>query len=154
MIEKKKIKNLVLEKLSINDFLVDIKISKNNKIEVFIDNFKGMSIEKCIEISKFIEKNLDRDKEDFELYVSSPGLDKPFKVKEQYQKNLNKEIEIITADDKKIKGTLTKIDNNEITVNETKKVKKEGHKKKQTEKFTHKLNINNIKSTKVKILFK
>jgi len=154
MIEKKKIKNLVLEKLSINDFLVDIKISKTNKIEVFIDNFKGMSIEKCIEISKFIEKNLDRDKEDFELYVSSPGLDKPFKVKEQYQKNLNKEIEIITADDKKIKGTLTKIDNNEITVNETKKVKKEGHKKKQTEKFTHKLNINNIKSTKVKILFK
>jgi len=154
MIEVKKIKDLVLEKLSTDDFLVDIKVSKTNKIEVFIDNFNGMSIEKCIEISKFIEGNLDRDKEDFELYVSSPGLDKSFKVIEQYKKNLNKEVEILTIKDKKIKGILSEINNNDIIVNETKKVKKERHKKKQTEKIIHKLNINNIKSIKVKILFK
>ncbi len=154
MVEIKKIKNLVLEKLSVDDFLVDIKISKTNKIEVFIDSFKGMAIDKCIEISRFIESNLDRDKEDFELYVSSPGLDKPFKVIEQYKKNINKEVEILTNKDEKIKGTLTEVNNNEIIVNEIKKVKKEGHKKKQTEHFTYKLNINDIKSTKVKILFK
>ncbi len=154
MIDEKKIKEIVLEKLSTDDFLVDIKINKLNKIEVFVDNFKGISIEKCIEISKHIENNLDREKEDFELYVSSPGLDKPFKVIEQYKKNINKEVEILTTNNEKIKGILTAINNNEITIDETKKIKKEGHKKKQTEKITHKLEIDNIKSTKVKILFK
>lgn len=154
MIDKKKIENLVLEQLTEKDFLVEVKVSKTNKIEIFVDNFDGISIEKCIQISRFVEHSLDRDVEDFELYVSSPGLDKPFKVIEQYKKNLNKQIEVITIKEEKIKGVLNKVEKNEITITELKKVKKEGSKKKQTEEIEHKININNIKSTKIKILFK
>lgn len=154
MIDKKKIENLVLEQLTEKDFLVEVKVSKTNKIEVFVDNFDGISIEKCIQISRFVEHSLDRDVEDFELYVSSPGLDKPFKVIEQYKKNLNKEIEVVTIKEEKIKGILNKVEKNEITITELKKVKKEGSKKKQTKEIEHKININNIKSTKIKILFK
>lgn len=154
MIDKKKIENLVLEQLTEKDFLVEVKVSKTNKIEIFVDNFDGISIEKCIQISRFVEHSLDRDVEDFELYVSSPGLDKPFKVIEQYKKNLNKEIEVVTIKEEKIKGILNKVEKNEITITELKKVKKEGSKKKQTKEIEHKININNIKSTKIKILFK
>ena len=72
MIEKETIKKLVDEWLEGKDyFLVDIEIGNDNKIVVEIDHADGVWIEDCVELSKHIEDNLDRDKEDFELEVGS-----------------------------------------------------------------------------------
>ena len=84
MIEKSIVKSLVETWLEGKDyFLVDIEISQDNKIVVEIDHADGVWIEDCVELSKFIEDHLDRDKEDFELEVGSAGLGQPFKVPEQ-----------------------------------------------------------------------
>ncbi|NCF75542.1 MAG: hypothetical protein GWO87_03600 [Xanthomonadaceae bacterium] len=94
MIEKKKIKNLVDEKLQNTEkFLVDIKIKSGNKILVFLDSDKSITIKDCADINRYIISKLDKEKEDFELRVSSAGLDKPFKLLRQYKKNIGKEVE-------------------------------------------------------------
>ena len=41
---------------------------------------KGVTLDECMAVSRFLESKLDRNKEDFELEVSSPGLDKPLKL--------------------------------------------------------------------------
>ena len=71
-------------------FLVELKISKDNVIEVFVDALEGVNIQTCIAVSREIESSLNRDEEDFELTVSSAGLGYPFKVEQQYQKNLGR----------------------------------------------------------------
>lgn len=67
-------------------FVVEIKVLKNNIIEIFIDSPKGINIDTCSRISRQIEACLDREDEDFELTVSSAGIGYPFKVAGQYQK--------------------------------------------------------------------
>ena len=83
-------------------FLVELKISKDNVIEVFVDALEGVNIQTCIAVSREIESSLNRDEEDFELTVSSAGLGYPFKVEQQYQKNLGKSVEIKLNDHTKL----------------------------------------------------
>ena len=89
MINKSEIEQIVIAQLDeATQFLVDITVSTSNKINVYIDGFEGVSIDDCIRVSRAIEGNYDRDVEDFELEVSTAGLDLPFKVIQQYEKNL------------------------------------------------------------------
>ena len=111
MIEKSIVKSLVETWLEGKDyFLVDIEISQDNKIVVEIDHADGVWIEDCVELSKFIEDHLDRDKEDFELEVGSAGLGQPFKVPQQYVNFIGKEVEVLGADGKKTKGVLKSVE--------------------------------------------
>ena len=87
-------------------FLVELKISKDNVIEVFVDALEGVNIQTCIAVSREIESSLNRDEEDFELTVSSAGIGYPFKVEQQYQKNLGKSVEIKLNDHTKLNGIL------------------------------------------------
>ena len=92
MISKEKIRYLVDEMLSEDMFIVDINVGLGNAIAVSLDSDSGMSIDKCVGISRHIEHNLDRETEDFSLEVSSPGLTHPFRVLRQYQKNIGQKI--------------------------------------------------------------
>jgi ribosome maturation factor RimP len=87
-------------------FLVGVKISSSNRITVLADTNEGITIDECASIHRHIEKSLDRDKEDFELQVSSPGLDVPFAVMEQYYKNEGRKVEVIDAEGSKFTGIL------------------------------------------------
>jgi len=95
-------------------FLVEVQVKKGNVINVIVDGDKGVNIEECVKISRFIESKLDRDKEDYELRVSSPGIDKPFKMKRQYKRYVGREIEVLTTDDKKWEGLLISVGEEEI----------------------------------------
>ncbi len=152
MIDKKEIENLCKSTLTETQFLVEIKISNNNDIFVTIDDFNGLEIEECRRISRFIEENLDRDKEDFSIEVSSPGLTNPFKVPEQYQKSLNKEVEVILKTGEKITGTLTTIRDDEIIISYS-YFAKMANKKQQISEIS-KIKFKDIKSTKSVISFK
>jgi ribosome maturation factor RimP len=152
MIDKKEIENLCKSALTETQFLVEIKISNNNDIFVTIDDFNGLNIEECRRISRFIEENLDRDKEDFSIEVSSPGLTNPFKVPEQYQKSLNKEVEVILKTGEKITGTLTTIRDDEIIISYS-YFAKMANKKQQISEIS-KIKFKDIKSTKSVISFK
>lgn len=87
-------------------FLVDVLVKPGNKIFVFIDGDRDISINDCVSLSKHIEGAIDRDREDFELNVSSSGLDYPFKMPRQYKKHIGKKISVLTAEGTKTEGTL------------------------------------------------
>lgn len=112
-------------------FLVELKISRDNVIELFIDSLQGVNIQTCIEISREIEARLNRDEEDFELTVSSAGIGYPFKVEEQYRKNLDKTVEVKLQDNVKLTGTLKAYDEGTITLEYEEKKAVEGKKKKE-----------------------
>ena len=66
MIDKVEILDLIREVLDGTDkFLVDLHVSKDNRINVSIDGDNGINIDDCIELSRHIEGNLDSEKEDF-----------------------------------------------------------------------------------------
>lgn len=155
MIKIDEIKGIVADHIEGTDlFLVDLQISTSNKISVVVDSWGSVSIDDCVSISRKIEGTLDRDQDDFALEVSSAGLDHPFMVPEQYKKNIDRNVEVITLDGVKTKGKLLLVTNEGIEMECEKKVKVEGKKKKEivTEKIP--LLLSNIKSTKVEILFK
>ncbi len=100
-------------------FLVGVKVDNNNKIIVHIDTSEGISIDDCARVSRELEEKLDRDREDFALEVSSPGLDSPFRVIEQYQKNVGKRIDLVKTDGEKLEGVLKKTGENGIVLEMT-----------------------------------
>jgi len=124
MLDKKKTEEIVNRAISGSDkFLVDISVSSANVVDVFVDGDNGISIQECVKISRLIESSLDREVEDYELRVSSPGLSKPFKMIRQYKKYVNREIEVVNKDDKKVKGVLKSVSENGFKL-ERKKGKK------------------------------
>ncbi len=155
MIDKNVVEKLVNQWLEDKDyFLVDIEISRDDKIVVEIDHADGVWIEDCVQLSRFIEDNLSRDEEDYELEVGSAGLGQPFKVKQQYINFIGKEVEVLDANGKKLKGVLKNVDGDEFTVTTKEKVKKEGAKRPTIEDVDHTFNMNNVKYTKYLISFK
>ena len=100
-------------------FLVVVKVDNNNKIIVHIDTPEGIGIDDCVQVSRELEEKLDRDREDFALEVSSPGLDSPFRVIEQYQKNVGKKINLVKTDGEKLEGVLKKTGENSIVIEMT-----------------------------------
>lgn len=155
MIDKSVVKTLVEEWLADKDyFLVDIQISQDDKIVVEIDHADGVWIEDCVDLSKYIEDHLSRDEEDYELEVGSAGLGQPFKVPQQYINFIGKEVEVLNADGKKIKGILKNVEGNNFTVTTQEKVKVEGKKRPQLEDVDHQFQMDNIKYCKYLIAFK
>jgi ribosome maturation factor RimP len=91
MITREQIVDVILEKITGTEiFLVDVIMNPGNNIHVHLDTFKGINIDECVEVSRFITSKFDKDLEDYNLEVSSPGLDCSFIVKEQYEKNFKK----------------------------------------------------------------
>lgn len=155
MISKQKIEELVSQWLQGKDyFLVDIAISSDNKIVVEIDHADGVWIDDCVELSRFIEERLDRDEEDFELEVGSAGLGQPFKVEQQYQNHIGKEVEVLQADGKKVKGLLKAVDGRQFIVSVKEKVKVEGKKRPELQDVDHQYDMDEVKYTKYLISFK
>jgi ribosome maturation factor RimP len=115
--DKVAILGLIKDKLEGTDkFLVDMHVSNDNRINVAIDGDNGITIDDCVELSRHIEKNLNRDEEDFELNVASAGLDSPLKLHRQYVKNIGRSLSITTNDGEKISGKLLEVSDTEIVV--------------------------------------
>jgi len=153
MIEKNQIEKMVQEALRESDrFLVQIKVSKDNVIHIVIDSDTAVGIEHCIELSRYVEGRLDREKEDFELNVLSSGLDHPFYLLRQYRKFIGKPIQLLMQDDKKVKGTLLEAEESYIVLQEEIEIKQ---KKKIMKKVGEKLQIpmSEIKQAKAVINF-
>ena len=97
-------------------FLVEVKVHSGNSIRVHVDKQEGISIDECVEISRFLNSQLDRDVEDFALEVSSPGIDAPFKVKQQYEKNVGRKVELLLTDGHKVQGKLVSAGDQHVVI--------------------------------------
>jgi len=91
---KEKVLGLVadglIEKPSI--FLIDVTISDAFKISVSLDGDNGVLLQDCIDVSRAIENNLDREEQDFSLEVASVGVGSPLKMVRQYKKNIGRTV--------------------------------------------------------------
>lgn len=155
MVDQAFILKIVEEKLEeLGLFLVDLKIDTANRIDIAIDGDNGVGIDKCIAVSRAVEGSLDREKEDFELMVASPGIGQPLKVQRQYTKALGRQVEVLLTDGNKVVGTLTDVTPEDIEVTFSQKELIEGTKKKHTVEVKQRIAFTDAKSTKEIISFK
>ena len=134
-------------------FLVDLKVDKDNRITVEIDSDTAVDIDECIRLTQLVESEFSRDVEDYELEIGSAGLTTPLRLPRQYAKNVGNNMEVLTADGKKLKGRLTAADDNGFTLAIEKKVKPEGAKRPVVVEEEQHFDYNEIKYTKYIIEF-
>ena len=135
MINSETITELIEQHVKGSDvFVVEVTVKAGNSIRVHVDRPEGISIDECVQISRFLNENLDRDVEDYSLEVSSPGLGGPLRVKQQYEKNLGHPIDVLFSDGIRTTGKLQSVsdkgfvikgkgDEQEIAFEEVKTVK-------------------------------
>ena len=156
MIDEKYIRSLAAEKIAgTHLFLVDTRVKPGNKIEVFIDSPSHVTVDECVSLSRYIESKLDRDVEDFELTVSSPGIDQPFKVLDQYRKYEGKEVSVLKRDGIKLIGKLKHVNDASIEIEiETKRTeRREKGKGRHTVIEQTNIAVDEIKETKLILPF-
>lgn len=130
-------------------FMVETKITAGNHIRLFVDGDNGISIDKCVSISRLLYRQLEDNgffgDAAFSLEVSSPGLDEPLKLFRQYKKNTGRNVEVVLADGTRIEGKLVAAEEHQIEVEEFMGRKKEVKK--------HIISLQTIKTTKVQVVF-
>lgn len=157
MIDKAKILELAEERIAEHDptlYVVELKVSSSNHISVEIDKEQGyVSIEDCVAVSRNIEHNLDRETEDFELEVSSAGIDQPLRVYKQYIKNIGRNVKVKLPEKGSLEGRLVNADKESFTIETREKRAVEGKKKKEWVTQQVPFKYNEIKEAKLVITF-
>jgi ribosome maturation factor RimP len=154
MIEKAYIRKMVEELIKGEElFLVDVSVTPSNKITILVDSPKGITIGQCALINRKVESLLDRNVEDYELVVSSPGLDSELKVIEQYHKNIGRELEVIMKDQSRYSGKLTSVGEKEIIIREEAGPSGRNKLNTGTRGEERKIILDEIKKAKVRIQF-
>ena len=93
-----------------------LKVNHNNSIKLIIDGDNEVSLKDCTTVSRDIEKNIDREKFNFSLEVSSSGIGTPLISSRQYKKNVGRKIEVFTNESKPFIGELTKVNSDSFTI--------------------------------------
>ena len=151
---KEKVLNLLDEAIASHPslFLIDLTITDAFKIIVAIDGDNGVTLQDCIDISRAVENNLDREEQDFSLEVASAGVSAPLKNVRQYKKNIGRTLKVKTSSET-IEGILTAVDEEKITLEwEAREPKKIG-KGKETIQKKQEVLFTDIKESIVIIIF-
>lgn len=152
MTGKEQIKKLVEEHIQNTDqFLVDVKLSPG-RLAVFIDKPSGITLDECSSLSRFLMNQLDGEgfTESHEIEVSSPGMDSPLIVPQQYQRRIGLELRVFDKEGKEHSGVLQSADEKEFELSEKLKDKKT---KTETERV-HKFAYDDVRETKLVVNFK
>ena len=149
MIDKTALEQVINEALQgTKMFLVTLKVSKDNVIDVALDSDEDISVDDCVAVNDAVLAAFDRDDEDYELTVGSYGITSPLLLPRQYRKNIGYEVEVLTADGRKLKGVIADADEEGFTLTTTVKKKLEGKKRPELVEEEERFNYNDIKQTK------
>ncbi len=115
---KKKIERLLEDFLENREdlFLIDLKISANDDVTIILDGDEGVTLQDCLDASRAVEFNMDREAHDFSLQVMSAGLSEPLSMPRQFKKNIGRSLDILLQNDTRIEGELTKVEEDSITL--------------------------------------
>lgn len=115
---KEKVAQLVQDFLVTREdlYLIDLKISAGNDIIVIMDGDEGLSLQDCLDASRAIEFNLDREEQDFSLQVMSPGLSEPLQFPRQYKKNIGRALQVLLNNGEELQGEITTVDEENVTL--------------------------------------
>jgi ribosome maturation factor RimP len=134
-------------------FVTSINVTSGNVIDVLIDGDTAVTIKDCVGLSRFIEGNLDREKEDFALQVSSHGAVNPLVNQRQYKKHIGKTFEIKLTDDTHHEGELVEFNENELILKYNTRESKAIGKGKVTVEKKETIPFKTIKESKIKLKF-
>lgn len=134
-------------------FLIDFTINDANKISVVLDGDFGVNLQDCIDVSRAVEGNLDREEQDFSLEVASAGVLSPLKLVRQYKKNIGRTIKVKTISSEEIEAKLVTADDEKITLEWQAREPKKIGKGKETVDKKLELSYENIKEAVVIISF-
>jgi ribosome maturation factor RimP len=133
-------------------FLIDVTISDSYKIIVTLDGDKGVNLQDCIDISRVIENNLDREEHDFSLEVASVGVGSPLKMVRQYKKNVGRTL-IVKTNEEKIEAELVEANEEYIVLSWSAREPKKIGKGKETVQKRQEIPYSEIKEAIVTINF-
>jgi ribosome maturation factor RimP len=154
LINKEHIQQLVNTHLGNGSiFATGIKVGSDNQINIFLDGDEGVTIADCVALSRFIEKSIDPEKNEFSLDVSSHGATTPLILPRQYKKHIGRDFEIRLLDNTKIEGTLLEFSTDELKLEYEVRENKTVGKGKITVKKQHIITYNQIKESKIKLKF-
>lgn len=155
MIDTKKIIEAAERHLEETDrFVVECTCTPSNEIELTIDSDTSVGIDACVELSRAIEADLDRDAEDFSLTVASAGIGSELRTLRQYRKITGNPVEVLLTNGVKILAKLEAADEQGITLSYEEKQAVEGKKRKQLVQVTHTYPFSEVKSTREWLDFK
>ena len=117
-----------LEISEIEFYIVDIQISSNQTIKIFVDNYKGITIDECQKIHKHLISEFGQELDDYTIEVSSPGLTKNLKVWQQYNKAIGNEINLRTITDEEYIGKIIEATETIVKIKTTKEEKEFSYK--------------------------
>jgi ribosome maturation factor RimP len=149
------IRKLIAEKIiGTGYYILSLEIKPGNNIVVELENSGPVSIADCVDISRQIEHNLDRETEDFALQVSSPGLDKPLRDYRQYIKNIGRDLKVTLTTGEELEGRINAADEETVQLIVVTKERVPGKKKRELKEETIQLSYSQIRQAKIKINFK
>jgi ribosome maturation factor RimP len=149
MIDKTALEQVINEALEGSKlYLVTLQVSKDNVIDIALDSDEDITIDDCVAVNDAVHAAFDRDEEDYELTVGSYGITSPLLLPRQYRKNVGYEVEVLTADGRKLKGVLADADDEGFTLSMTVKRKLEGKKRPELVEEQERFNYSDIKYTK------
>lgn len=135
-----------------NIFLIDLSISESYKIIITLDGDNGVQLQDCIDVSREIEQNLDRETIDFSIEVASVGVGTPLKMIRQYKKNIGRTL-IVKTEQETIEAILQNANDQHITLSWTTREPKKIGKGKETVTKTIEIPYQDIKQAVVTINF-
>lgn len=132
-------------------FLIDLTITDAFKIIVTLDGDKGVTLQDCIDISRAIEHNLDREEQDFSLEVASGGL-APLKMVRQYKNNVGRRL-IVKLSSETIEADLAEANDEFIVLEWEAREPKQIGKGKETVQKRQEIRYADIKEAIVTVTF-
>ena len=151
---KEKVNTLVEECLSDKPslFLIDLTITDAFKVIVNLDGDNGVALQDCIDVSRAIENNLDREEQDFSLEVASVGVGSPLKMVRQYKKNVGRTL-IVKLATETIEAELVEANDNFIILSWKAREPKKTGKGKETVQKRQEIPYTEIKEAIVTVTF-
>lgn len=155
--KKEQIENLIEAYVELfpHLFLVELRISPSNAIEVLMDSDKGITIGECKQLSRKIENHAEENEWDISILVSSPGIDYPLRSERQFRKNLNRKLKVqLKTENKPVEGNLVAVEEHQIVLKWKARIPKEIGKGKQTVEMTKEISLEDIDKANVVLSFK
>ena len=155
MIDCEKILAIADRELAGTDLLTDsCKCTPMNEVELLIDSDTHVTIERCVELSRKIEAEFNRDEEDFSLTVASAGIGTELQNIRQYRKLIGSSVEVLLLTGIKILAKLDAVTDEGITISYEEKQTVEGKKRKVLVNVERTYSFDEIKYTKEYLDFK
>jgi ribosome maturation factor RimP len=147
----KEILDPLLERHSL--VLVELNLPAEHRAEVYVDGAENVSVETCSALTRALREKSGEALDAWQITVSSPGLDRPFRHPVQFEKNIGKSVEVVLLEGQKLEGLLLAWDREGITLDLFAKAKAKSGAKPPLAGEQRRLGLNEVKSVKKAIYF-